>query len=207
MEDARKQAWDLLVNNSSNHRQKYWGVAFGTQMLPGISIGYAEIGHRGLAQHREQRRVRCSREKDSIPNKLESINCFVSGIPVKPVLQNGVLKLWLCRVAHRFVQEWPHGGYYTTRWTKWSRPDALSQEQLGSCADVCEANMEVDRQTAWTCTNKWYKVKRSYTQACEQFIPTPEQNNSRESCRISVRLYLWKTKNSFGQWRSSPHDE
>ena len=45
-------------------------------------------------------------------------------------------------------------------------PNALSHEQLASCADLVEANMEFARKPG-NFTKNIYKVKETYIQACE----------------------------------------
>ena len=65
-------------------------------------------------------------------------------------------------------------------------PDGLSYEQLGNVAYVIEANMDVARMKAWSLHKKIYKVEGSNIQTCET-LSTTEQNNSGDSCRISVR--------------------
>ena len=65
-------------------------------------------------------------------------------------------------------------------------PSALSYAQFGSCADAIEVNMEYVRMKAWDLQKNIDKVKGSYEQACEHSSDL-QQDNSRESCRISVK--------------------
>ena len=59
----------------------------------------------------------------------------------------------------------------------------LSYEQLGSCTEVKEAHT---CKKAWDVHKNIFKVKGAYVQTCVKNLTTTEQNNSRESCRISV---------------------
>ena len=54
-------------------------------------------------------------------------------------------------------------------------PKALSYEQLGSCAEVFEANMEFARKKAWDLHKRKNNVKRTYVQACEKFFRPPNR--------------------------------
>ena len=94
----------------------------------------------------------------------------------------------LSRVAQRFVQEHEKQSYTlgikNQRGQNGRSLNALSHEQLGSCAEFIEANMEFARKKAWDLHKNMKNVKRTHV----QILPTAEQNNTKESCRISVRL-------------------
>ena len=54
-------------------------------------------------------------------------------------------------------------------------PNALSNEQLGCCADFIEANMEFARKKVWHLLENIYKVKGTHVMACEQFFRSPNR--------------------------------
>ena len=109
-----------------------------------------------------------------------------SAIPVKSVLlklgEEVVNKLRPSRVEQRLFQEHerkgPALGIFTTKWTKHSRSsNALSYEQLGSCAELVEANVEFAREKSpGTFTKKSRQSKKElYIQACENFFRPPSR--------------------------------
>ena len=54
-------------------------------------------------------------------------------------------------------------------------PNALSYEQLGSCADVIEDNMEFVHKKAWNPHKHVFYVKEIRVQACENFVRPPNR--------------------------------
>ena len=107
----------------------------------------------------------------------------VSAIPVRSISQD-IVKFRLARVADRFVKEREKKGP-TLGGQSGRSLNALSCEQLGSCADVFEANMDFARKKA--CTRTGAQSKEPLTRHVKN-LPTSQQDISRESCRISVRL-------------------
>ena len=85
-------------------------------------------------------------------------------------------------------------------------PNALSCEQLGNCADFFEANMNIARKKHGTCTRTYVKPMGLLLKHVKN-RPTSQQDNSRESCRISVRWRTWRSRIHCGQRGIFPHDE
>ena len=115
---------------------------------------------------------------------------------VKSVLQNIgkniVKKFRLSRITERFVKEREkkgptlgseHRGGQSSR-----SPNALSYEQLGSGVDFFEEHMaSVRKKKHGTCA-RTYLMSEGLTFKCVKNLSTSQQDNSRHSCRISVRL-------------------
>ena len=105
----------------------------------------------------------------------------VSGILVQAILQNMgeevATKFRPSRVAQRFDQERDKKshtlGVVQQRGQHGRSPNALSYEQLGSCAELIAANMKRARKKAWDVHKNVYKVKR--TQACENSFRPPNR--------------------------------
>ena len=67
-------------------------------------------------------------------------------------------------------------------------PNASSYQRLGCCEDLIERDMEFARKNALGLATRTFKKSQELTPRHVTKFSHTEQNNSRESCRISVRL-------------------
>ena len=72
----------------------------------------------------------------------------------------------------------------------------MSYEQLRSCADFIEANMEFARKRAWDLHKNFCKAKETCVQACEQITRPPNKTTqeqvvaSRSDCEHEDREFM-----------------
>ena len=115
----------------------------------------------------------------------------VSAIPVKSIEQkivkNIVKKCRLAGVTERLLKErekkCPTLGIMKQGGQGSRNPNAVSCEQLGSCAIFIEANMEfVQTKKTWDLHKNIYiyKSKKTYVQACEKFFQPPTRKLKRK---------------------------
>ena len=98
-------------------------------------------------------------------------------------------KFRLARVAERFVKECEKKGPtlgMIQQWRKSRRPSDLLCVQLGSCAEVLEANIAFAGKEAWDLPKNVCKVKGTYVQACDKFFRPP--NRTTEEKVVFCRL-------------------
>ena len=132
----------------------------------------------------------------------------VSAIPVRSILQNVgqevTKKFRPPRVAKRFVQERERRGHASGLVQRGERngdkngrsPNALPHEQLGSFAELVEANMDFARQHALDLCNNTYNVERIFPGS------RSDCNHEKREITVDSGATLHMMSITFGEWDS-----